>query len=335
MTRKTENMAVLFADICGSTALYEKLGDNAARFLVAACLSLTTDAVSRHRGRVVKTIGDAAMCVFQRTVDAVLGATEIQQEVSSSPPENHLLQLHMGLHCGPVLVEKGDVYGDVVNAAAYLAAMATAEQILTTNATERQLSPQHKGRVRPVFRTVVKGSAVESTVYTGCVALGRFDVDRFNLRAHKTLPGDEGSLLLAYGGAAVLVSRARCEVTIGRGPECDLVVPEKLASRKHVRVCMRRTHFYLVDQSLNGTFVILVSGDEIHVLRGDILLDGTGSILLGSSARDGGVPCAEYKRRLSVHCKVLKSRATVPNRAFSLPRTPRRLTVVSRITGSP
>ena len=326
---------MLFADICGSTALYEKLGDNAARLLVAACLSLTTDAVSRHRGRVVKTIGDAAMCVFQRTVDAVLGATEIQQEVSSSPPENHLLQLHMGLHCGPVLVEKGDVYGDVVNAAAYLAAMATAEQILTTNATERQLSPQHKGRVRPVFRTVVKGSAVESTVYTGCVALGRFDVDRFNLRAHKTLPGDEGSLLLAYGGAAVFVARARCEVTIGRGPECDLVVPEKLASRKHVRVCMRRTHFYLVDQSLNGTFVILVSGDEIHVLRGDILLDGTGSILLGSSARDGGVPCAEYKRRLSVHCKVLKSRATVPNRAFSLPRTPRRLTVVSRITGSP
>ena len=165
MTRKTENMAVLFADICGSTALYEKLGDNAARLLVAACLSLTTDAVSRHRGRVVKTIGDAAMCVFQRTVDAVLGATEIQQEVSSSPPENHLLQLHMGLHCGPVLVEKGDVYGDVVNAAAYLTAMATAEQILTTDATERQLSPQHKGRVRPVFRTVVKGSAVESTVY--------------------------------------------------------------------------------------------------------------------------------------------------------------------------
>ena len=120
---------------------------------------------ARHGGRVVKTIGDEAMCVFRRADDAVAAAIEIQSTIDSKRPGKYHVQMHIGLHYGPVLVEDSDVYGDTVNAAAYLTAVAAAEQVLTTEATERNLSPELKSSVRPVFKSVLKGSTEESTVY--------------------------------------------------------------------------------------------------------------------------------------------------------------------------
>src|SRR5476651_1931408 len=156
MARQTQNLAVLFADITDSTKLYSTLGDNAARVVVNACLSLITGVVERFKGRVVKTIAD----------DAVLAASEMQSQVDAKRPGKYHVQIHIGLHYGPVLVEdNNDVFGDTVNAAAYLTAVAAAEQILTTEATERNLSPELKASVRPVFKAVLKGSTDESTVY--------------------------------------------------------------------------------------------------------------------------------------------------------------------------
>src|SRR3954463_3038416 len=86
MTRETQNLAVLFADICESTKLYTTLGDNAARVVVNACLSLISEVVERHRGRVVKTIGDEIMCVFRRADDAVMAGSEMQAVVDSKRP---------------------------------------------------------------------------------------------------------------------------------------------------------------------------------------------------------------------------------------------------------
>jgi len=57
-----------------------------------------------------------------------------------------------------------------------------------------------------------------------------------------------------------------------------------------------RTHFYLVDHSLNGTFVSLESGDEVHVLRKELLLDGSGKLTLGRSVRDGAVDVISFTR---------------------------------------
>src|SRR5471032_2054982 len=108
MTRQTENLAVLFADITDSTKLYSTLGDNAARVVVNACLSLITNVVERRKGRVVKTIGDEVMCVFRRADDAVTAASEMQTEVEAKRPGKYHVQIHVGLHYGPVLVEDDD-----------------------------------------------------------------------------------------------------------------------------------------------------------------------------------------------------------------------------------
>lgn len=283
MARQTKTQAVLFADISESTSLYQKLGDTAARNIVNACLLLIDGVLARYDGRLVKTIGDEVMCVFPSADLAVLAASEMQSAVASARPGNHPVTIHVGLHYGPTLVEENDVFGDTVNVAAYLRAVATAEQILTTEATERCLSAALKSCVRPIFHAVLKGSEEESTVYQVLWRTDKVDLTDVNLHSNKIIPGDTGNLLVTLDEERVRVDQWRTSIVIGRGQGCDLVVTDKFASRQHFSIKLVRTHFYLFDHSINGTFISLESGEEVHLLRRELLLDGAGQICVGRS----------------------------------------------------
>lgn len=276
-------MAVMFADISESTSLYQKLGDAAARTIVNACLTLITGTLARFDGRLVKTIGDEVMCVFSSADLGVLAASDMQAQVAASQPGNYPVTIHIGLHYGPVLVEEDDVFGDTVNVAAYLAAVATAEQILTTEATEQCLSAALKSCVRPIFHAVLKGAQEESTVFQVLWRTDKADLTDVNLRSSKIIPSDTGSLLIALDEERVRVDQWRPSIVIGRSKDCDLVVADTFASRQHLTIKLVRTHFYLFDHSINGTFVSLESGEEVHVLRRELLLDGSGQIGTGRS----------------------------------------------------
>ena len=276
-------MAALFADITESTSLYHKFGDVAARNIVDACLSLVTSVLPRYEGRLVKTIGDSAFCVFPSADLAVLAASDMQAIVSASRPGDHPVKIHVGLHYGPVLVEEGDVFGDTVNAAAYLAAVAMAGQIITTEATERELSGALKSVVRPVFYTTLKGSQQESAIYQVLWRADKHDITDVQLRDRKTIPHDTGSMLISLGEERVRVDQWHPAIVIGREGDCDLQVTDRYASRKHLSVKLVRTHFYLYDHSINGTYVSLESGEEVHILRRELLLDGSGEIRTGRS----------------------------------------------------
>lgn len=273
----------MFADISESTSLYQKLGDTAARNIVNACITLITGSLARFNGRLVKTIGDEVMCVFPSADLAILAASDMQAQVAASRPGNHPVSIHVGLHYGPVLAEEGDVFGDTVNVAAYLAAVAAADQILTTEATERCLSAALKSCVRPIFHAVLKGSEEESTVFQVLWRTDTIDLTDVNLHSSKIIPGDLGSLLVTLDEERVRVDQWRTGITIGRSKECDLVVADNFASRRHLTIKLVRTHFYLFDHSINGTFVSLESGEEVHVLRRELLLDGSGQLCVGRS----------------------------------------------------
>jgi class 3 adenylate cyclase len=296
MARETSIMAVLFADITESTSLYQKLGDIAARNVVEACLGLVISVLPRYEGRLVKTIGDEAMCVFPSADLAVLAASEIQSLIASRNPGNHSLTMHVGLHFGPVLLEDGDVFGDTVNSAAYLTAMATSGQILTTEATEKQLSAALKSVVRPVFYTILKGSQQETVVYQVLWRTDSNDITDVILRDRKTIPHDTGSLVVTLGEERVRVDQWRPAIVIGREVDCDLVIQDRFSSRKHVSIKLVRTHFYLFDHSINGTYVALESGEEVHVLRRELLLDGAGEIRIGRGRADRPADVITFER---------------------------------------
>ncbi len=296
MAHETQSMAVLFADISDSSHLYNTLGDIPARVIVNDCLALMSGVVVRFKGRIVKTIGDEIMCVFARADDAVLAASEIQVRIDAHRPGGRSIKIHAGLHYGPVLVEGSDIFGYTVNAAAYLAAVAAPDQILTTDATERALAPELRSCVRPVFRVVLKGSDEESTISQVVWQKDTAAITNVRLGAQRLISGDEGGLMVTLGKKVVRLDRSNRILTIGRGSECDLVVTEKFASRQHLRIRLLRTHFYLFDHSVNGTLVTLDNGRQARVLRGELLLEGSGQLALGRSMSEGATDIITFAR---------------------------------------
>ena len=141
--------AVLFADVSGSTRLYEKLGNATALDAVGRCLDLVRAACEGRGGRVVKTIGDELMTVFRSLDDTVEAAAEAQAKLSELEPVGGLrLAMRMGFEYGPAIEADGDVYGDSVNVAARMVGLAKAGQVITSSETVAALSPWLRGRFR-------------------------------------------------------------------------------------------------------------------------------------------------------------------------------------------
>jgi adenylate cyclase len=300
MAREQKDRAVLFADISESGALYQKLGDSAARNVVNACIATLTGVLPKFEGELVKTLGDAVMCTFPNADFAVQAASEMQSAVTTAPPAGHPIGVHIGLHYGPVLLENGDVFGDTVNVAAYLTAVATREQILTTEAAESTLSAALKSNVRPVFHTVLKSTGRASAVYQVVWKSDPLDVTDVNFQSNRLISGDIGSLLVTFGEQRVRIGHWKSSMLIGRGLESDIVVMDRFASKRHLTISAMGTRFYLTDHSINGTYVTLKDGEEIQVLNGDmLLLDRSGELSLGRSRADGPVDVItfEYDRR--------------------------------------
>ena len=295
VVREQRELAVLFADITNSTALYRRLGDLGARDVVARVLAALTEILPAREGRLVKTIGDAVMCVFPDAEPAYDAACAMQEVASTRLFAGEAVSLHAGLHRGPVILEQQDVFGDTVNAAAYLAAAATRDQILTTEAVASRLSAAAHAAVRPIFQVVLKGATEESTVYQVLWRGGDVEMTQLNLHAGKLLPRDTGSLLVRHGERAFRIDLRHPTLTLGRAPDCDLVVANPRVSRRHATIRLRRTRFHLVDHSSNGTYVSS-RGEETRVLRGELTLEEAGELCLGCRRDEGGTDILRFER---------------------------------------
>jgi len=274
-------LAVLFADVCNSTALYARLGDPLAKAAIDECFERLLLLVSKFEGRLVKTIGDEVLCAFPTAEKAVLAASEMQVAVSERRFGGEAIQLHIGLHYGPALVLANDVYGDTVNVAGYLTQVAASDQIVASEAAVAQLSPALRHCVRPVYRALLKGSGRETTVYQVVWSRSEGELTEASFDFDRRLPADPGALLLERDQETLEVTDARPLVRIGRSLKCDLRVDASKVSRQHLVIELRRTHFYLVDQSINGTWVTTEGGNECHLLRAEMMVSGAGVISLG------------------------------------------------------
>jgi class 3 adenylate cyclase len=124
---------ILFSDIVGSTRFYESHGDSRAFAAVKRHFRAIYEEVGRHRGVVVKTIGDAAMAAFADPADAVRAALGVQRRFGAGG-EHEGLRVRISLNQGPCIavnLNSGiDYFGRTVNLAAKLQAWASAGQIV-------------------------------------------------------------------------------------------------------------------------------------------------------------------------------------------------------------
>ncbi len=136
----------MFTDLVGSTALADRLGDDAARALLRAHDRILREQFERFDGKVVKGTGDGFLVAFASPRQGVECAVEVQRALSAQHAEGRYpeLQVRIGLHSGEPIAEGGDLLGSDVNLAARIEAEAGGGQVLVSELT-RQLARRSHG----------------------------------------------------------------------------------------------------------------------------------------------------------------------------------------------
>lgn len=272
---------VLFADVSGSTKLYETVGDAAAHAAIDLCLKLFANITEQHGGRVVKTIGDEVMSIFAQAAQAARAAVDIQLGVAGMAPVGKVrLGVRIGLHDGPVVERDGDVFGDTVNLAARLTELASRGQVITSQETVEKLDALQKLDCRRLYAIPVKGRERDVGI---CEVMWTDSDDTTQLAGPRShAPAAAGSLRVVYRGRTVTLPGERRTLVLGRDATADLVVAERMASRMHCEIEQRQDKFFLSDHSANGTW-LTIAGSEIVLRREEAMLRGHGYITLGQS----------------------------------------------------
>jgi class 3 adenylate cyclase len=277
-------LAVLFSDVVGSTRIYEVLGDQRAREVIALCIELMQNATEQNHGAVIKTMGDEVMATFPTADDSLNAAALIQRSITTHPAlqvDGQSVSVRIGCHYGPVVLESRDVFGATVHTANRMTSQAKSGQIMTTAATVEQLSAEWRAAVRQIDVATLKGQGAEITLYE---AIWQTDDVTSMLPSINVGSSSERRALrlrLVLPDRELVVDESRPQIAIGRAEENDVVIRGNLISRIHARIEISRSKFLLIDQSTNGTFVNSVAGEESFVRRDSMQLKGAGMIGLG------------------------------------------------------
>jgi adenylate cyclase len=285
--------AILFVDLFGSSELYQALGNARAHAAIGKTLGLLTQAVGRHCGDVVKTIGDGAMCVFASARHAMDAATDMQRCIKQSGLlkdfAGKLPTIRVGFHYGPVISKGADVFGDAVNVAARVLAQAKPGEILLTRETAKALPKRAEHNIRSVGRTRVKGKAEPVELCQVILAPKGLTIPRSRTQ------GPEYQLILMLGNKVAKIGPRKLVLRIGRNPDNEFVVSDPMASRVHARIEYRGGLFVLVDESLNGTYLAMGGKAELVLRRDEMPLASSGMISLGRSTGDARHLCLKFK----------------------------------------
>lgn len=289
MTDETKSrMTIFFADVAGSVALYDSIGDVPAHKRIVRCLDYVSSAIVDSDGRVVEVIGDGLMAAFADPNQAFEAATQIQKSLSrkSEPP----LGLRIGFHSGLTAQAAGKPYGDTVNVAARMADLAKSGQAITNHQTAEELSGANRARMRVIDKVFIKG---KSNAYT----LHEVVWDESESTIISTLPRTapinrrrtNASVYLKYRGQVWFLNEYSNDLMLGRGRQCGLVVDSGAASRMHAVVSCRNGMMIIRDRSTNGTFIRTFEGKratdgiDLFIHHEEWLSDAVGVFSLGET----------------------------------------------------
>jgi adenylate cyclase len=161
---KEIEVAIVFADVVGSTKLYELLGDVRARDVVGICIDVMRTATDQNHGTVIKTMGDEVMATFPTADDALNAAAQMQKQITLHPQfiaDAQTVAIRIGCNFGPVVLENRDIFGSAVHTANRMTSQAKAGQIITTATMVERLSNDWRASVRQIDIATLKGRSSE------------------------------------------------------------------------------------------------------------------------------------------------------------------------------
>ncbi len=289
---------VLFADLRGSTSLYETLGNAAATAVVTQNVAVLARIVRERHGTVVKTLGDGLMAIFDAPTQGVRAAGEMHESLDRLAPAGRrlpALKLKVALAHGEVVEMAGDCFGDAVNVAARLIDHAGDNETLVTAAVLEGLDVRERARFRDLDRMQLRGRA--EPVHVHLLEAQRFGDTATTTFGGLSLVAEPEGIRLTWIGLTKVFSGASLPIVLGRSPQATYSIDDSRVSRSHARIDWHGGTFQLTDLSYNGTFVRFgdAADETVALRRGTCTLHGKGVIGLGTPPVDALSPCVNFE----------------------------------------
>ena len=295
---------VVFADLMGSTGVFETIGNARASRVVTQLTQWIGDIFVAHHGRVVKTLGDGVLAVFPKAPDAISAVVDVQrshQKRIASSASTTRMPIRVGVARGEVEFVDGDCYGDAVNVASRLSDLSGPHQIWANNLSLEQSEEGDGVRFRPLGPITIRGRAEPCAVFqvewhenanTDFLTM-QASLDSQSQQLDKDVLG--GEIELSWLDVRKRFRSVQLPVHIGRVSQAEFVVNDPRVSRAHARIDWRSGSILLVDVSTYGSWVRFSGGGaDLLLRREECVLHGKGEIALGASFSDLSVPTVMF-----------------------------------------
>jgi adenylate cyclase len=302
------DVTVVFADITGSTGIFESLGNLKATRAITSVTQWIGKVCTNRGGRVVKYLGDGVLVVFKdntKAVGAVIEMQRLHQQRISDWPQALRMGLQIGMARGEIVEQAGDCFGDAVNLASRLSDLSGREQIFATSVVIDQLErSRDAGTIRSVClgELDIRGrteacvvhkiewqSEVLSDLMTVRAAFGSSTPDSREF-------GALAEIELSWLGTHMAFTQNQLPAFLGRDANAQFVVKDQRVSRRHANIEYRAGKFYLEDVSSYGTWVRFSdTGAVMPLRRQECVLMADGEIALGAPFEDFTVPTVSFK----------------------------------------
>ncbi|MDQ0591069.1 adenylate/guanylate cyclase domain-containing protein [Variovorax paradoxus] len=296
------NSTVVFADLTGSSRVFEAMGNARATDMVTRLTHWIGSICEAHEGRVVKSLGDGVFAIFSNAATAMQAVIELQryhQKRLMAWPVPLRMALQIGVASGEVVEVEGDCFGDAVNLASRLSDLAGPGQIWATDTAIAQLG-ETGVRHRDLGLITIRGRSEMSAVH-------RIDWQE-EMTSLLTLPAalapprppdsSPGQIELAWLDVRAMFRTEELPIHLGRVHDAQFVVNDPRVSRLHARIELRHGSCVLTDLSTYGTWVRFhgngAPSHEVALRREECVLHGRGEIGLGAPLSDFTAPTIAF-----------------------------------------
>ncbi|AMJ62575.1 adenylate/guanylate cyclase domain-containing protein [Bosea sp. PAMC 26642] len=276
MSENDAELAILLADVVGSTSLYESHGNDRALGLVTDCIDRICRLITEAGGEFVHSKGDDILAAFVDPAAALSVVFAI-----FAPGADTVLPIRVGLHFGSIIRARADIFGDAVNLTARLASTANPGEALISQDLVDRLPRSMRSQLRYLDAMALKGKSQPCRIYTLPTPDHSLHTDISSI----LLPRKTRIETSPRAVEMTLVYRDRtwqfgegATVTLGRLPDCDLLIDRPWVSRLHASITIADGRVRLAERSSSGTFIMMGHSREAFIRREDVLLLGSGTI---------------------------------------------------------